>query len=163
MKKELACSLCSLLLAGCISTGNAKLADQAAMEQIKAGETTKEEVARLLGEPARKRSITLSGATYEHWGYHYAASVINPLEYLLLYGFLYNGLGGADREYMLDISYGPDGVVMTRGYLQTTYDLGSPLAPATTTSLTAVDSRPGRTGRSVHWEDKVVGQRYPGE
>jgi len=156
-------ALLGLLLAGCISTGHAKLADPSVLEQIKVGETTREQVGQLLGEPDRRRSITMSGATYEHWIYRHSASVINPLEYLLLYGFLYNGLGAHDQDYMLDVAYGPTGLVATRHYQQTSYDLGSPMEPATVTSHAGVDSRPGQTGKPVHWEDKVVGRRPLGE
>lgn len=160
MMKEAACGLASLVLAGCVSFGTSQLADPAVMDQIKVGETTKEQVARLLGEPETRIGTTLTDAAYEGWTYRYATSVINPLEYLLLYGFLYNGPGAHDQIYMLAVSFGPGDTVMTRDYTKTTYDLGTPITNATVTSDARVDSRPGRTGIPVHWEDEVVGQRY---
>lgn len=160
MIKPVVCSLTSLLLAGCVSFGTSQLADPGVMEQIKVGETTKDQVARLLGEPETRIGTTLTGVNYEGWTYRYAASVINPLEYLLLYGFLYNGPGAHDQIYMLAVSFGPDDVVLTRDYTKTSYDLGTPITNATVTSDARVDSRPGRTGIPVRWDDQVVGQRY---
>lgn len=160
MIKQVTCGLTGLVLAGCVSFGTSQLADPAVMDQIKVGETTKAQVVRLLGEPETRIGTTLAGVTYEGWTYRYAASVINPLEYLLLYGFLYNGPGAHDRIYMLAVSFGSGDVVRTRDYTQTSYDLGTPITNATVTSDARVESRPGGTGTPVRWEDQVVGQRY---
>ena len=78
--QRLSLGLCWLLLGGCVSFGNAGLADREAMTQIKAGETTREQVIALLGEPDSKRVIDLSGATFERWSYRRSSSIINIWE-----------------------------------------------------------------------------------
>jgi outer membrane protein assembly factor BamE (lipoprotein component of BamABCDE complex) len=154
--------LCGLLvagLAGCISIGHSNLADQEVMDQIKVGETTKDQVAALLGEPDYRRTIALSGTNNERWRYRYRTSTVNPLDYILLYGFFFNGIGTADTEYNLNVFYNTNGVITTKQLSTTTYDMGTPLTPMTVTTSVSTDSQPGGTGRPVHWEDKSVGVR----
>lgn len=154
-------SLCGLLLGGCVSFGNAGLADRETMTQIKVGETTREQVAALLGEPDSKRVIDLSGATFERWSYRRASSIINIWEYVPVpfYGLFFHGLGTPDVQHDLDVFYGPTGLVTTRFYTETAYETGGLFTPMTLVTNTNVDSLPGQGGKPVHWEDKVVGDK----
>lgn len=159
--QRLSLGLCSLLLGGCVSFGNAGLADREAMTQIKAGETTREQVMALLGEPDSKRVIDLSGSTFERWSYRRSSSIINIWEYIPVpfYGLFFHGLGTPDVQHNLDVFYGPTGLVTTRFYTETEYETGGLFTPMTLTTVTSVDSLPGRSGKPVHWEDKVVAHR----
>lgn len=152
-------SMCGLLLGGCVSFGNAGLADREVMTQIKAGETTKEQVLALLGEPDRKRAIDLAGASFERWSYRRSSSLINIWEYIPVpfYGLFFHGIGTPDVQHDLDVFYGPTGVVTTRFYTETAYETGGLFTPMTLTTDINVDSLPGQSGKPVHWEDKVVG------
>lgn len=155
------CSLSIILLAGCVSSGQSKLADPEVMGQIKTGETTKEQVASLLGEPEFRRSINLSESVFERWHYRYTDSKVNVLDYLLLYGFLFNGVGTPDTDYILDVFYGSTGVVTTKRLSTTLYDMGNPITPLAVKSTVSTDSLPGGTGQPVHWEEQIVGRRPP--
>jgi hypothetical protein len=93
MKAKTSLPVSCLLLAGCVSIGSSELANNMTIEQIRVGETTKQQVASLLGEPTSQRSIEMGGWAREWWAYTYGSSVINPLEYLLLYGFFFKGIG----------------------------------------------------------------------
>jgi hypothetical protein len=160
-RQRLSLGLCGLLLGGCVSFGNAGLADRETMTQIKTGETTREQVAALLGEPDSKRAIDLSGATYERWSYRRSSSLINIWEYIPVpfYGLFFHGLGTPDIQHNLDLFYGPTGVVTTRFYTETSYETGGLFTPMTLTTTTSVEGLPGGIGKPVHWEDRVVGTK----
>lgn len=119
-------ALLLLWLAGCVSSGNSHLADDRTMTQIVVGKTTKDQVTSLLGEPSNRRSIEMGGWNREWWGYSYASSRINPLEYLLLYGFLYNGVGQYDTQYDMSVYFDHRDIVSSLSTLKTDYDMGSP-------------------------------------
>lgn len=159
--KGISLGLCWLLLGGCVSFGNAGLADRDKMAQVKAGETTREQVAALLGEPDSKREISLSGATFERWSYRRSSSLINIWEYIPVpfYGLFFHGLGTPDVQHNLDVFYGPTGVVTTRFYTETSYETGGLFTPMTLTTNTSVESLPGGMGNPVRWEDQVVGTK----
>jgi hypothetical protein len=131
------------------------------MTQVKAGETTKEQVLALLGEPDRKREVTLAGTTFERWSYRRASSIVNLWEYIPVpfYGLFFHGLGTPDVQHDLDVFYGPSGVITTKFYTETSYETGGLFTPMTLVTNTNVDSLPGRSGQAVHWEDQVVGTK----
>ncbi|MFM8552474.1 MAG: hypothetical protein ACKOCD_09255 [Nitrospiraceae bacterium] len=153
--------MCGLLLSGCVSYGNANLADQTVLAQIKVGETNKEQVLALLGEPDSKREASLAGSTFERWSYRRSASMINIWEYIPVpfYGLFFHGLGTPDLQHDLDVFYGSTGLVTTRFYTETIYETGGLFTPMTLVTNTNVDSLPGQSGKPVHWEDKVVGDK----
>ena len=125
---------CALALAGCISLGNDHLLNDSTMTQIKPGETTKAQVSSLLGEPDYRRQTTMAGHTYEWWAYDAERSVVNPLEYLLLVGFFFNGIGTPDDRWDLHLFIDPDGVVTHVHRQKTGYDTGSIISSQNITS-----------------------------
>ncbi len=145
-----------LSFGGCISTGTSKLADAPTMEQIRVGETTKQQVAGLLGDPASKQAIEMGGSTREWWSYNYSTSVVNPLDYLFLYGFWNNGIGTADSRRDLSIFFDHRGVVSAVSKTKTDYDLGRPFSEMHLTSLAdKTTSFQQPTQRTVQFEDRV--------
>ena len=136
MKLQLSVVLTGMLLAGCVSAGNELLLNEATVGQIKAGETTKAQVTALLGEPTYQRSTLVSGYTYEWWSYSLATSTINPLEYILLVGFFFNGIGLPDERRDLHLSISPDGIVTGLYQQVTAYDMGGLFSPLSVTSRT---------------------------
>lgn len=156
MTGRLIVSLLGLLLAGCMALGNSELANDATIAQIKVGETTRQQVAALLGEPTDQRSTELAGYSREWWHYRYAISTINPLEYLFLFGFLTNGIGLPDTRYDLHVFFDPNGTVTSLSRQTTSYDMGGPFSPlrVTSTAATAVGFA-GRPGGPIRFEDKM--------
>jgi hypothetical protein len=145
-----------VLLAGCVSIGNRQVADETTIGHIKVGETTKDEIAALLGRPADQRTIEMGGAAREWWSYDYATATINPLEYILLYGFWTNGIGLFDNRYDLKLFFNDKGIVNGLSWLTTSYDMGGPV---NTMQVTATADRTigvaGPAGRTVRFVDKV--------
>lgn len=156
MTRRLGPVLLLLWLAACVSTGNSHLADDRTMAQVMVGKTTKQQVASLLGDPSNQRSIEMGGWTREWWGYSYASSRINPLEYLLLYGFLYNGFGQYDTQYDLGIYFDHRGIVSSLSTLKTDYDMGSPFtSPRVSTVAGAMMGFPETAREPVRFEIKM--------
>jgi len=143
-------------LAGCAAFGNEKLSDQTLLAQIKVGETTKEQVQALLGEPTKRVTTRLSGFTYEWWHYTHAASTINPLEYLFLVGIFFNGFGMPDTRRELTVFFDPDGIVTNLAQQTTSYDMGTPFTPMRVTSSAVTTlSLAGRAGEPLRFEDMM--------
>lgn len=156
MKARLLISLVGLLFTGCVALGNADLADDAMIARIHVGETTKQQVAALLGEPTDRRSTELLGYTHEWFHYRYTVSTINPLEYLFLFGFLVNGIGLPDTHYELHVFFDPNGTVTGLARQTTAYDMGGPFIPLRVTSLTATAaSFAGRPGGPMLFKDTI--------
>ncbi len=129
--------LSCLLLAGCISTGNSELADEATISQIKVGVTTRQQVTDLLGEPTNRRTIEIGGASREWFAYNYASSTVNPFEYLLLYGLFFNGIGLPDTRYDLSLCFDHRGVLSSLSIMKTDYEMGGPVSPLRVSSSTS--------------------------
>ncbi len=134
MKRRMLVGLSCFLLAGCVSFGDSSLLNEATIAQIKVGQTTKDQVVALLGEPTDRRSAGLSGYTHEWWAYSLSTSTINPLEYLFLVGFFFNGIGLPDTRRDLNLVFSPDGIVTGLFQQTTSYDMGGPLIPLSVTS-----------------------------
>jgi len=137
MKAYVAVLLCLSPVTGCVSVGTDALRDEQVLARIKVGETTKEQVLALLGPPSEARVSTLRGFSHEWWGYTQAESVINPLEYLLLVGLFFNGIGLHDTERSVHVSFDPDGTVSSLSSLTTHYDMGGLFSPLQVTSRSA--------------------------
>ncbi len=146
----------SLLLAGCISTGTSPLADDQAMAQIKVGETTKQQVANLLGEPASRRAIEMGGASREWWAYSYQHSSVNPLDYIFLYGLLLNGIGTPDTRYDLSVFFDHRGVVSSLSRTKADYDMGRPFSSMQVSSAASrTTGFQPPTQRTVQFEERM--------
>ena len=156
MNRTLLIGLAGALFAGCVSVGNANLGNEDTIKQIKVGQTTKDQVASLLGEPDERRFTTLSGATYEWWSYSYSSSIINPLEYLLLVGVFFNGFGTPDMRRVLGISFTPEGTVRSVVQQTTTYEMGGLLSTMQVKSHVVVETLTAQmSGQLVRSEDMM--------
>lgn len=148
--------LSCLLLAGCVSLGTSELASDQTMAQIRVGETTKQQVTSLLGEPERRRTTEMGGATREWWAYRYESAVINPLDYLFLYGFFFNGIGFYDTRYDLSLFFDHRGVVSSVSRLRTDYDMGRPFTSKQVSSVAhTMIAYPEATKQPLQFEDRV--------
>lgn len=148
--------LSCLLLAGCVSLGTSELASDQTMAQIRVGETTKQQVTSLLGEPERRRTTEMGGATREWWAYRYESSVINPLDYLFLYGFFFNGIGFYDTRYDLSLFFDQRGILRSVLRLKTDYEMGRPFTSKQVSSVahTTIEF-PEAAKRPLQFEDRV--------
>ena len=146
----------SVLLSACVTSGNSKLTDEQIMSSIHVGETTKQQVMNLLGEPEGQLAIDVAGSTREWWSYRYASAVINPIDYLLLYGLFYNGLGLYDSRYDVGVFFDYRGVVTSLSRTKTDYDMGAPfssLRVSSTSNKTVGFSALAQ--KTAHFEDSM--------
>lgn len=148
--------LSCLLLAGCVSTGNSDLASDEAMAHIKVGETTRQQVMSLLGEPDSKMTIEVGGSTREWWSFTYASATINPIDYILLYGLFFNGIGLYDTRYDVGVFFDHRSVVSSLSRMKTDYDMGRPF---TSLQVSSVANKtvgfPETAKELVHFEDRM--------
>jgi hypothetical protein len=145
-----------VVLSGCVSVGNSRVASDQIMADIHVGETTRDQVKNLLGEPDSQISVDIGGSTREWWSYTYASAVINPIEYLLLYGLFFNGIGMFDTRYDVGVFFDHHEVVRSLSRVKSDYDMGSPFAPLRVSSVsnkTTGSPEPGR--QSIHYEDTI--------
>lgn len=148
--------LAGLLLAGCVSVGNSDLADPDTLAKIKVGQTTRQQVLALLGEPSKSRRTEHAGYAREWWAYEHASSTINPFEYLLIYGFWTNGIGLFDTRHNLQVFFDADGVVRSLSLQTVSYDMGSPLSDLHVTgTATHTMVFGGRIDKPVGFTDRM--------
>jgi hypothetical protein len=146
---------CSLLC-GCISNGNSDLASDQKMAKIQVGETTKQQVMNLLGEPESRMTIEVAGSIREWWSYSHESAVINPIDYLLLYGFFFNGIGLYDNRYDVGVFFDHRGVVSSLSRLKTDYAMGGPFASLHVSSVSnKTMGFPEPADKAVHFEDRM--------
>jgi hypothetical protein len=149
--------LACLLLSGCVSTGNSDLASDQTMAHIKVGETTRQQVVDLLGEPDSRMTIEVGGATREWWSYTYASAVINPIDYILLYGLFFNGIGLYDTRYDIGVFFDHRGVVSSLSRLKADYDMGRPFESLQVSSVAnKTVGFPEAGKKPIHFEDKMA-------
>jgi outer membrane protein assembly factor BamE (lipoprotein component of BamABCDE complex) len=145
-----------VLLPGCISTGNARLASEETMANIQVGATTRQQVMELLGEPDSRLAIEIRGSSREWWSYAYASAVINPIEYLLLYGLFFNGIGMYDTRHDVAVFFDHRGVVSSLSSTKTDYDMGGPFAPLHVSSVShKTIGFPEPAKQPVHYQDTM--------
>jgi outer membrane protein assembly factor BamE (lipoprotein component of BamABCDE complex) len=145
-----------LLLSGCASMGNSDLASQQAMSNIQVGETTRQQVMSLLGEPDSQMMVEVAGSIREWWAYTYESAVINPIDYILLYGLFFNGVGLYDTRYDVGVFFDHRGVVTSLSKTKTEFDMGRPFAPLKVSSLTnKTIGFSGLAQKTVHFEDRM--------
>lgn len=156
MKRTSWLGLACLLLAGCVWTGNSNLASDQTMAQIKVGETTRQQVMSLLGDPDSQMTIELGGSTREWLSYSYAFAVINPIDYILLYGLFFNGIGLYDSRYDVGVFFDHRGVVSSLSRTKADYDMGRPFASLRVSSIANRTMGFPDVGKGpVHFEDKI--------
>src|SRR2546426_12804427 len=87
-------ALLVLVVYGCATAGNPALLDPAIISQIKIGQSTKADVARLLGEPNYRSTTQMNNRQNEVWAYGYAKHETNPLVYVPIVGLFALAFGG---------------------------------------------------------------------
>jgi outer membrane protein assembly factor BamE (lipoprotein component of BamABCDE complex) len=117
--------LCLVLvsLVGCYGTsqGSRQIADEDTLAKIKPGETTKEEVKQLLGEPM---NVGFDD-DYEIWTYWYSKTHVRKSTWVPVVGAF---TGGADTDMTtLTVRFGPDGLVKNVGKGSSAVSVGGPL------------------------------------
>ena len=141
---------------GCVSTGNSDLADDQTMAKITVGDTNKQQVTSFLGTPDSRRAIEVGGGTREWWSYTYASATINPVDYILLYGFFFNGIGLYDTRYDVEVFFDPNGIVSSLSRMKTDYDMGGPFASLQITSVGNITTRISEMSKEpVHFEERM--------
>ena len=103
-----------LAITGCFSHGNASLKNDAAVEQIKIGESTKADVLRLIGKPTLTYTSEISpGVRIELWSYSHMQAESSPLLFIPIVGLFTAASGhGVDVDVRgFSVSFSPDGVV----------------------------------------------------
>jgi len=144
------------LLSGCASVGNSDLAREQTMSNIQVGETTREQVMNLLGEPDSQMTIEVAGSIREWWSYTYESAVINPVDYILLYGLFFNGIGMYDTRYDVGVFFDHRGVVSSLSRTKTDFDMGSPFTSLKVSSVSnKIMGLPGLAQKAVHFEDTM--------
>jgi hypothetical protein len=145
-----------LLLSGCVSIGNSDLASDQTMANIQVGETSREQVMTLLGEPDSQMTIEVRGSIREWWSYTHASAVINPIDYILLYGLFFNGIGLYDTQYDVKVFFDHRGVVSSLSRTKTGYDMGGPFAPLHVSSISnKTMGFPEPDKKAVHYDDRM--------
>ena len=143
-------------LSGCISIGNADLANDQKMANIQVGETTRQQVMTLLGEPDSQMLSEIRGWSREWWSYSHASAVINPIDYILLYGLFFNGIGLYDTRYDVGIFFDHRGVVSSLSRIKTDYDMGRPFASLHVSSVSnKTMGFPEPAKQPVRYEDRM--------
>lgn len=96
--KRISLLVCLFLTAfGCATSGNPAVGSEALVNQIKLGETTKEEMRRLFGQPTvmSRHSGTpfpevtgwsASSLSFEAWNYTYASTEVHPVTFIPFVG-----------------------------------------------------------------------------
>ena len=111
----------AVCLAGCYSTG--RKIDQAAVDTIKKGETTRAQVINMLGSP---EAITRTGSGDTVYIYNYIRSTAKPATFIPYIGPF---VGGANIQHqMTSVTFGPDGVVKDFSSTQGSTESGMGLA-----------------------------------
>jgi outer membrane protein assembly factor BamE (lipoprotein component of BamABCDE complex) len=148
--------LLSLVLSACVSTGHSELASDETMAHVQVGETTKQEIMVLLGQPDGQLTTEMTGFTREWWSYSYASAVIDPLDYMLLYGLWFNGIGMYDTRYDVAMVFDHRGVLSSLSRTKTDYDMGRPFASGQVSSVSSKTIGFPEAGKQpMTFEDKL--------
>jgi hypothetical protein len=131
------------------------LASEQTMSNIQVGETASHQVMNLLGEPDSQMTIEVAGFRREWWSYAYESAVINPIDYILLYGLFFNGIGLFDTRYDVGVFFDHRGVVSSLSRTKTDFDMGRPFASLKVSSIASKTIGSGLAQRPVHYEDTM--------
>lgn len=115
-------------LAGCYSVG--RKIDQSAVDSIKKGETTRDQVVNMLGSP---ELITRTGSGDTIFVYNYIRATAKPSTFIPYVGIF---MGGANMQHqMTRVTFGPDGIVkdfsITQGATESSMGLTTGEKPET--------------------------------
>lgn len=104
MKKTMQLVLGVLLFSGCASVGR-KL-DTAKVEQIKKGETTREQVLKLIGSPDQTTKSSNGDVTFS---YMYSRATAKGSSFIPIVGAFAGGVNTQNQTAV--VTFGPDGIV----------------------------------------------------
>ena len=110
----------SIWVYGCVTSGNPAVKNQDLVTQIKLGQTTKEDVRRLFGQPTvmSRHSGTpfpavtgwsTSSSNYEIWNYTYANTGVHPATFIPIVG-LFAG-SATSKMSQLTLTFDEQGIV----------------------------------------------------
>lgn len=106
--------LMMFMLSGCVAYGNSRLTNEELVSTIKIGQTTQDDILRLLGEPDYRSTQVIGGRlTDVWWGYGYTRVWPTPLAFVPMIGLV---TAGSVNEMAYDIRtltvfFSPSGVV----------------------------------------------------
>lgn len=104
MSKKILAVLTVALVLGCATTGH-KL-DQASMDKIKQGVTSKEQVLQILGSPEEISRRSNGEVTYN---YKYTRATAKPENFIPIVGLFVGGMDTQNQFFI--VTFGPDGIV----------------------------------------------------
>lgn len=120
-----------LAIAGCATSGNPAVQDPAIISQVKVGQSSKADVARLLGEPNYRSTTQLNNRQHEVWAYGYAKHETNPLIYvpiINLFALAFSGLGETQSA-GFSVYFDQDGIVRSISTSRSDIAIGGLMAP----------------------------------
>ena len=147
--------LASLLLAACATSGNPAVLDQTIVGQIKIGQSTKEDVRRLLGAPNHTSFTQVFNQQTEVWAYGYAKHETNPLLYVPIIGLFVMAAGGwgEHESGSVAVSFDKDGIVRSMSKYRSDISLGGLATPTTIQSQSSTQS--GTSTDPVRFESQT--------
>jgi len=134
--------LASLLLTACATSGNPAVLDQTIVSQIKIGQSTKEDVKRLFGEPNHTSITQVLNQQTEVWAYGYAKHETNPLLYVPVVGLfvLAAGRWGEHESGSVAVSFDKDGIVRSMSKYKSGVTMGGLATPTTIQTQSSTQS-----------------------
>lgn len=131
-----------VLTAGCATSGNPAVLDQTIVSQIKIGQSTKEDVRRLFGNPTTISNTQFNNFQSEVWAYGYAKHETNPLIYVPIIGLFAIATGGYGEMESGSVAVGFDknGIVQSVSKYKSEINMGGLGSPTTIQSESSTQS-----------------------
>ena len=147
--------LTSLVLTACATSGNPAVVDPAIVSQIKIGQSTKEDIRRLFGEPTHTSVTQVLNQQTEVWAYGYAKQDTNPLIYVPVIGLLVLAAGGwgEHESGSVAVSFDKEGIVRSMSKYKSGITLGGLGTPTTIQSQSSTQS--GTSTDPVRFESQT--------
>lgn len=98
MRKVIAVVLMAAFLAGCVSSGNARLSKESEVSvqsKIQEGKTSKGEVKSYFGSPD---NVYFTDGGKEIWKYSFSKTKVSGKSFIPFYGLFHNGATGTKKE-----------------------------------------------------------------
>ncbi len=98
MRKVIAVVLMAAFLAGCVSSGNARLSKESEVSvqsKIQEGKTSKGEVKSYFGSPD---NVSFTDGGKEIWKYSFSKTKVSGKSFIPFYGLFHNGATGTKKE-----------------------------------------------------------------
>ena len=109
------CVLAALITFGCATHyGNKKIVDQATIDQIVVGQTTKADVLELLGKPAQ---VEYTDSGIEQWHYVYSRADIRATNFIPVVGMAFGGFDSKNNTLTIRFKDAPCVEIHIAGHL----------------------------------------------